>query len=1290
MSPSSMLRPAGWAATTLSLLLAAGPALALGRPASGYYAKPRVEFAFADEATVELVGRDFRSSMKWDYAEVEALLYRAGARDWQRLFAEHGVDELEALRKRGEARRGIPLPDLNNWYTAVLPDDAAASALAAALAANPRIRSASATPLPRPAAVDIAPPTPDHSGSQGYQGPAPGGTGIAAAWAESGGRGEGLRVLHHEGGWTVDHEDYDLSYTGGGNSGDSGWWNHGTACVSILGAPDNGYGVTGMAPALDGLFSRGFWDHGSPGTWIAATTYLEPGDIISASWGYGGNAPPGQTCLCNCGQFGGQPPESNQADFDAIQTVTANGYIVVVSAGNGSVPLDHAYYNGIYDLEVRDSGALMIAAIDPGGLPACWTNHGSRIDAHAWGSAVTSAGYGDLFSPGGDRRQFYTSSFGGTSSACPIVSGALAALQGVHRQANGGAVLDAWQLRTLLRTTGTPQSGDWAKAVANQPDLEALIAAIGGGGPDTTPPLIVHQPLQNTGAAGPYPVQATISDPSGVTAASLHHRSDGGPWSQTAMSHDGGSSWIADLPARPAGSVINYYLSAVDGAPVPNTATSPVWSFTVLSPTAGIVLLTPSGSALSGGDEWIAALAAAGYEGPVMNVDNLDGVVLGELTDALIVLLGVYSDNFVVPAGSELALTIESFVNEGGRVYMEGADCWYYDPRSAGGHDFGALFGVNPLADGSSDLGSVTGHGPLSGTHTYGGANNWIDRLESAGAELLLSNPGPAYNCGYSQQGARITACASFELAGLSGFPQVIEDLFGSAHFDLLDASEPPLLVYHPAALSGAAAPGGTDNALLSLQNIGGRVLHWTAEATQDPYAARPPRLHPALELAKGERDPRPGAGPQEAGGPDGGGYHWIDSDEPGGPAVAFQDISATGTLLSMGDDSNQGPFPLGFTFPFYGSDYSSVRVCSNGFLSFTSSSTAYTNAPIPSSAQPNALVAPCWDDLNPAAGGSVHWQAFADRFIVQWTEVPRYNSSDRLSFQAILWGDGSIEFQYGELEGSATSATVGIESGDGSIGTQVVFNATWLRSHHALRFTQAPPVAPWLSLGAAGGSLAPGGGGSLAVGMDATALPEGLYTGTITLLTDEPASHAVPVSFSVGTLDDQPPLIDHACLGNTHSPGPRTVLAQISDPSGVAAAALVFTVDGGAPQTLAMTPLGGDTWQADLPGQPAPASVLYYIEASDASPAGNSGATAGCSYAVLQPATPQLTVTTLAPTLVQLDWNPVPGALSYRIYRAADLGSTWSLIASTTETTLQLPVQPEDQGLFRVTAEMD
>ena len=58
-------------------------------------------------------------------------------------------------------------------------------------------------------------------------------------------------------------------------------------------------------------------------------------------------------------------------------------------------------------------------------------------------------------------------------------------------------------------------------------------------------------------------------------------------------------------------------------------------------------------------------------------------------------------------------------------------------------------------------------------------------------------------------------------------------------------------------------------------------------------------------------------------------------------------------------------PITIPFNFRFYGVDYTSVWVCSNGYLSFTETTTEWTNESLPS-ANLGIGIAPFWEDLNP------------------------------------------------------------------------------------------------------------------------------------------------------------------------------------------------------------------------------------------------------------------------------------------------------------------------------------
>lgn len=160
-----------------------------------------------------------------------------------------------------------------------------------------------------------------------------------------------------------------------------------------------------------------------------------------------------------------------------------------------------------------------------------------------------------------------------------------------------------------------------------------------------------------------------------------------------------------------------------------------------------------------------------------------DGSDLGEYRDILdnfqsvFVCVGVYPNNHVIQSGSADAQALSDYLTNGGKMYLEGGDVWYYDPLYQGGYNFAPLFGLNAYADGSGDMGTLEG---LSGTFTegmsfpYGGENNWMDHIQqqASGSFNIFRNLSPFYYCGVAyDNGTRRTVGTSFELGGLNDGP---------------------------------------------------------------------------------------------------------------------------------------------------------------------------------------------------------------------------------------------------------------------------------------------------------------------------------------------------------------------------------------------------------------------------------------------------------------------------------------------------------------------------------------
>jgi len=167
---------------------------------------------------------------------------------------------------------------------------------------------------------------------------------------------------------------------------------------------------------------------------------------------------------------------------------------------------------------------------------------------------------------------------------------------------------------------------------------------------------------------------------------------------------------------------------------------------------------------------------------------------------------------------------------------------------------------------------------------------------------------------------------------------------------------------------------------------------------------------------------------------PDGFGYAYQSTQEP--DTVRFTWFDTTGGTLidnwAPNPDDGSSLRHLPFTFPFYGTSFNRMRVCTNGFLD-SSGFAPSLNHSLPEPALTN-LIAPFWDDLDLRSAGSVCENLSDDRAVYTWTGVPRYGASgDSLTFQVALDRNGSIRFNYLKLVGDRTSGTTGIQGEDGS-----------------------------------------------------------------------------------------------------------------------------------------------------------------------------------------------------------------------------------------------------------------
>ncbi|MFN1144354.1 S8 family serine peptidase [Serratia quinivorans] len=279
----------------------------------------------------------------------------------------------------------------------------------------------------------------------------------------AGSKGEGVTVLSSENGrWNNDHIELPKALFSIGTDIPSSRY-HDTMSVGVMAGKDNGFGVQGIAHKAQ--FAYAAWQVSN---FVNGIKLLKAGDVVQI--GQQRSTSLITTSECSPGNCF-VPVENEQAWFDAIKTATDSGIHVIMAAGNGNVNLDLPVFQGKFDRNVRDSGAIIAGAVcGNDGKKAGFSTYGSRIDSAAWGcwDIVTTTSNNVAANLWNAPDAQYTQTFSGTSSANPIIAGAAASLSGIAK--HYGKSLSPKQLRKLLTDTGTPLV-DTHQPIGTQPDV---------------------------------------------------------------------------------------------------------------------------------------------------------------------------------------------------------------------------------------------------------------------------------------------------------------------------------------------------------------------------------------------------------------------------------------------------------------------------------------------------------------------------------------------------------------------------------------------------------------------------------------------------------------------------------------------------------------------------------------------------------------------------------------------------------------------------------------------------
>ncbi|HEX2419884.1 MAG TPA: carboxypeptidase regulatory-like domain-containing protein, partial [Micromonosporaceae bacterium] len=140
----------------------------------------------------------------------------------------------------------------------------------------------------------------------------------------------------------------------------------------------------------------------------------------------------------------------------------------------------------------------------------------------------------------------------------------------------------------------------------------------------------------------------------------------------------------------------------------------------------------------------------------------------------------------------------------------------------------------------------------------------------------------------------------------------------------------------------------------------------------------------------------------------------------------------------------------LPFKVPLYGKGQRNATVSTNGWVAFGAATSSLPgNRTIPYTGTPNGVLYPFWDDMYLETFSGVYTGVTGTApnrtFIVEWRDVTFFSSrSNQVSFEALISENGEITFRYADIDSgveTGTSATVGIENDNGTVGFQYSYN---------------------------------------------------------------------------------------------------------------------------------------------------------------------------------------------------------------------------------------------------------
>jgi len=194
--------------------------------------------------------------------------------------------------------------------------------------------------------------------------------------------------------------------------------------------------------------------------------------------------------------------------------------------------------------------------------------------------------------------------------------------------------------------------------------------------------------------------------------------------------------------------------------------------------------------------------------------------------------------------------------------------------------------------------------------------------------------------------------------------------------------------------------------------------------------------------------------------------------------SIPFSPEATSGTPISLSDDDVQGPFPIGFTFQFYGNNYTDFYVGSNGWIGFSSGQpTSYFATTIPdltSTSIPRNCMMLSWEDFNPTSGGQVLYQTIGIApnrlFVLTFDNIQHYASTTTMTSQAVLHEGNNVIDNHITNKDISTNNNISVQGIHDLLGINATVvpgrNATvWSANNESVRYY--PSGISWYDINA-------------------------------------------------------------------------------------------------------------------------------------------------------------------------------------------------------------------------------